>query len=79
MRDEANLADLLEEADELVNRFKPGDAAESWARNLEVVTVLMVVHRCWQEPGMTVDGLIREMLPFARVCFEMGRAAESGQ
>ena len=78
MKDEANLADLLEEADELVNRFAPREAAESWERNLEVVTTLLVVHRCWLEPGATVGQLVREMMPLARTCFEMGRQAAEG-
>ncbi len=75
MKGEANLADLLEEADELVERFRPGDVPESWARNLEVVATLATVHRLWQEPKARTGELIAEMVPFLKVAFEMGRKA----
>ena len=78
MKGEADLTDVLEEADELVTRYAPRDVAESWARNLEVVATLATVHRLWQEPDVKVGGLIAEMTPFLRVAFEMGRAAAEG-
>lgn len=76
MRDDAELADLLAEADELLGRFAPREKPESWERNLEVVATLATVHRLWQGPEATVGELIAEMLPFMRVVFEMGRVAE---
>ena len=75
MKGEADLTDVLEEADELVTRYAPRDVAESWARNLEVVATLATVHRLWQEPAARVGELIAEMVPFLRVAFEMGRKA----
>lgn len=79
MKGDADLVDLMAEADELLGRFAPGDVAESWARNLEVVATLATVHRLWQGPEATVGELIAEMLPFMRVVFEMGRVEASGQ
>jgi hypothetical protein len=70
-----DLADVLEEADELVNRFRPTDVGETWQHNLEAVTVLMVIHRCWQDDAASVGDLIKEMRPFLRVAFEMGKVA----
>ena len=78
MRSDADLADLMAEADELLGRFAAGDVAESWARNIEVVATLATVHQLWQGPEATVGELIAEMLPFMRVVFEMGRAAAEG-
>lgn len=75
MRGDANLADLLEEAGELLTRFAPGDVPETWARNLEVVATLATIHQLWQGQESAVGELIAEMLPFLRVAFEMGRKA----
>lgn len=45
---------------------------------LQVLATLATVHQLWQGPDVKVGGLIREMEPFLRTAFEMGRAAAEG-
>lgn len=71
MKPNDRIADILEEADELVTRYG-GAVPSTWERNLEVVGTLMVVHKLWQGPEATVSDLLREMMIFLRVAYRMG-------
>lgn len=71
MKPNDRIADILEEADELVTRYG-GVVPSTWERNLEVVGTLMVVHKLWQGPEATVGDLLREMMLFLRVAYRMG-------
>lgn len=72
----SDIADILEEADELVTRYA-GPVPATWERNLEVLGTLMVVHKMWQGPDTTVGELMGEMAVFLRAAFRMGE--ESSQ
>ena len=71
----SEIADILEEADELVTRYA-GAVPSTWERNLEVLGTLMVVHKLWQGPDSTVGDLLREMMVFLRAAFRMGAASD---
>ena len=71
------VADALEEAGELVNRFAPKEAlGGTWERNLELLSTLAVVHATFHDKGTPLGTAISEEMWFARAAFEMGRAAE---
>lgn len=70
----SDIADRLEEADELLSRYS-GAVLPTFDRNIETLTMLLVVHRLWQEPNITTGDLIREMSLFMRAAFRMGQAA----
>lgn len=71
----SDIADILEEADELVTRYA-GPVPATWERNLEVLGTLMVAHKMWQGPDTTVGDLPREMMVFLRAAYRMGAASD---
>lgn len=67
----SEIADILEEAGDLLNQYGGKPLPSSWGRNLQVLCTLMVVHKLWQESD-TVGELMTEMLPFLNAAFRMG-------
>lgn len=76
MKADDRIADILEEADELVTRYGATGVAmavpSTWERNLEVLGTLMVVHLEWQGPKAVMGDLMREAAVFLRAAFRMG-------
>lgn len=71
------VAEALEEAGELVNRFAPRqELGATWERNLEVLSTLAVVHLSFAQQSEPLGTVIAEQMWFARAAFEMGREAE---
>lgn len=67
----SEIADILEEADELLTRYG-GPVPSTWGRNLDALCTLMVVHKLWQKSD-TVGELLVEMRPFLAAAFRMGK------
>ena len=68
--------ELLLEAQAILNEHPPREAAESWERNIDLVTLLAAVHAAWQPPETNTGELAEELRPFLRAAFEMGRTSE---
>ena len=73
MSDRSEIAEVLEEAAELVGQYG-GVVPSSWERNLGVMGLLMVVHLVRVGPEATMEVLLDEAAVFMRAAFRMGAA-----
>lgn len=76
---EDKLAELLEDADELLSRYMPTEIEPTWNRNLETLGLYAVINQLWQNPRDTVGVYVQAIKPVVLAAWEMGRQAERGE
>lgn len=71
MDEPTEIANILDEASELLNRYQAA-VPSTWGRNLEVLATLAIIHLEFQAPDATVGELIEELKVFLDASFRMG-------
>lgn len=73
MKDKSEIAEVLEEAAELLARFNR-PTPSSWRRDLQVIGLLLVVHLAMMGPEVTTEEQLGEVVAFLEAAFQMGVA-----